>query len=250
MCRRPWPSPLPARTPVCRSSPAPSRHAPGRCQAWPRKPSTRKRWIRKLWAQMNKVPAACRYPSVSRRLLEIGERVLGVLQMALENLQAGFLEALQFGVAGCRNQLLFERAIDRLVEGDFVGNIGLVVSRAAQLGELLLLVRSLLGERAAGVVVFRRDLQLLDEIERLLVDRLVVAHHVLGEGDDFLVLRFRQCLLGGSDVVNAGSVGDVSDLRIGEFRALRESGCAQKANSGESRAELGEHNTAPVAAVE
>ena len=52
--------------------------------------------------------------------------MLGMLLMALENLQAGLEQALELGVARGRDQLLLQRAIHRLVVGDFVGDIGFV----------------------------------------------------------------------------------------------------------------------------
>jgi len=52
--------------------------------------------------------------------------VLGVLFVALEDLEAGLQQAFQFRVGGGRNELGLQCAIDRLVIGDFVGDIGLV----------------------------------------------------------------------------------------------------------------------------
>jgi len=103
------------------------------------------------------------------------------------------------------------------VEGHFIGDIGLVEGRAVKLGKLRLLVRRLLGEGAAGVVVGGRDVQLLDQIERLLVHRLMIAHHAFGKGANFLVLGFCKRLLPSFDVNDAGSIGNVRDLRIGRL---------------------------------
>ena len=47
--------------------------------------------------------------------------MLGVLLVALEDLQPGLQQALQLGVVGGRNQQGFQRTIDRLVIGDLVG---------------------------------------------------------------------------------------------------------------------------------
>ena len=82
-----------------------------------------------------------------------------------------------------RDEHCLERAVDRLVIGDLVVDIGLVERGAVELAELGALRRRPLGQRLAGVVVLRRHVELLDQGERLLVHRLVVAHHVLGEGD-------------------------------------------------------------------
>ena len=109
---------------------------------------------------------------------------------------------------------------DGLVIGDLVVDIGLVEGRAVELGEFGALGGGLLGQRLAGVVVFRRDLELLDQRERLLVHRGMVAHHVVGESADVLVLGFRQRLLGGLDVELPRRVGDMGDLRIGRLGAL------------------------------
>ena len=85
-------------------------------------------------------------------------------------------------------------------------------------------VGGLLRQRLAGVVVFRRHLQLLDEVERLLVHGLMVAHHVLRERLDVLVAGLFDRLLGGGDVDDAGRVGDMRDLGIGGLCALRQRG--------------------------
>src|SRR4051812_8870363 len=68
--------------------------------------------------------------SMTSSLLQRRGDVLGMLLMALEDLQAGLQQALQFGIAGGGNQQGFERAVDRLVIGDFIGDIGLVVRGA------------------------------------------------------------------------------------------------------------------------
>ena len=59
-------------------------------------------------------------------LFETGCDLLGVLLVALENLEAGLQQALQFGVFGRRDQRLLKSADHRLVEGDFVIDIRLV----------------------------------------------------------------------------------------------------------------------------
>ena len=67
-----------------------------------------------------------------------------MLLVALEDLQAGLQQALQFTVLSGRNQQGFKRAVDGLVVGDLVGGIGLVELRAFQLGEF--------GEFVSGVL--------------------------------------------------------------------------------------------------
>jgi len=161
--------------------------------------------------------------------------MFGMLLVALKYLQAGLQQALEFTVAGGRNQCGLERAIDGLVISDFIGNIGLVEGRAIELGQLVTLGRRLLGQRAAGVVVFRRDLEFLDERERLLVHLGVVALHLLRKLAHFLVLGFRQGLLGRVNVELTCGIGDVRNLRIGRFcRALGKDGRGQQAKRGDT----------------
>jgi hypothetical protein len=83
--------------------------------------------------------------------------MLGVLLMALEDLQACLQQALQLGIAGRGDQLRFQHAVDRLVVGNLVGDIGLVEGCAGELAELGELVGGRLRQRLAGVVVLRRD---------------------------------------------------------------------------------------------
>src|ERR1700742_9991 len=74
---------------------------------------------------------AVSFTSASHSLQFTGD-VFGVLLMALKNLQAGLQQALQLGVAGRRDQRGLQRAVDRLVIGDLVGDIGLVEVGALQ----------------------------------------------------------------------------------------------------------------------
>src|SRR5450432_2747155 len=76
-------------------------------------------------------------------LLQRRGDMFGMLLMALKNLQAGLQQALQFRVIGIGNERGLQRAVDRLVIGDFVGDIGLVELRALQLAEF--------GELVGGV---------------------------------------------------------------------------------------------------
>ena len=78
--------------------------------------------------------------------------MLGVLLMTLKNLQAGPQQALELNVVRGGNERAFKRAVHGLVVGDFVGDIGLVECRAAELGQFITLGCSLLGE--CGRVVF------------------------------------------------------------------------------------------------
>src|SRR6476619_6411111 len=85
--------------------------------------------------------------SMAFSLLQAGSDVFGVLLVALKDFQAGLQQALQFGIAGRGDQLRLQRAIDGLVVGDLVGDIGLVVVGALQLVELGELVGGLLRQR-------------------------------------------------------------------------------------------------------
>src|SRR5262245_16377281 len=76
----------------------------------------------------------CRPDSMASSLLQLRCDLLGVLLMALEDFQPGLQQALQLGIAGRRNQLRLQRAVDGLVVGDLIGDIGLVVVGALQLG--------------------------------------------------------------------------------------------------------------------
>ena len=82
--------------------------------------------------------------------------MFGVLLVALENLQAGLQQALQLRVVRVWNKRCLQRAIDGLVIGDFVGDIGFVECRALQLAEFGELVGGILRQGLAGVVIFGR----------------------------------------------------------------------------------------------
>jgi hypothetical protein len=58
---------------------------------------------------------------------------LGVLFVALEDLQASLQQALEFAVARGWNELRLERAVHRLVVGDLIVDMGLVEGGAIEL---------------------------------------------------------------------------------------------------------------------
>jgi hypothetical protein len=62
------------------------------------------------------------------------------------------------------------------VVSDLVIDIRFVESRAFELGEFIALGGGLLSQRAAGIIILRRYLELLDQRQRLLVYRRVVAN--------------------------------------------------------------------------
>ena len=69
-------------------------------------------------------------------LLYVSRDMLGVLLVALENLQAGLQQALEVGVVGRGNKRAFKRAVHGLVVRDLVGDIGLVECDAVELGRI------------------------------------------------------------------------------------------------------------------
>src|SRR5258708_13403836 len=69
-------------------------------------------------------------------LLEASRDLFGMLFVALENLQAGLQQALQFRVVRAGNKRRLKRAIDRLVIVDFFADIGLLKFGALQRAEL------------------------------------------------------------------------------------------------------------------
>jgi hypothetical protein len=97
-------------------------------------------------------------------LFKFRRDVLGVLLMALEYLQAGLQQARELGIVRRRDQRAFECAVDRLVVGDLIIDVRLVKRPALELGEFSALDVGLLGQRAAGVIVLRRDFELLDQL--------------------------------------------------------------------------------------
>ena len=86
--------------------------------------------------------------------------MFGVLLMTLEDFETGLQQAFEFGVVRRRNEQGFERPVHRLVESDFIGNISLVVCRAAELRQFDLLVGGLFGQCSTGIVIRRRDIEL------------------------------------------------------------------------------------------
>src|SRR6266566_980983 len=96
-------------------------------------------------------------------LFQFAVNHLGVLLVALENLQAGLQQALELAVIRRRNELRLERAVHGLMVGDLIVDIGLVERGAVELGEVSALGVRLLGQGLAGGVVFRLDLELIDQ---------------------------------------------------------------------------------------
>ena len=93
----------------------------------------------------------CRPPRAA--LFELRCDVLGVLFVALKDLQPRRQKILELGIARRRNELALKRAVDGFVIGDLIVDIGLIEG-----GEFGALVAGLLGQCLAGVVVLRRDI--------------------------------------------------------------------------------------------
>jgi len=162
-------------------------------------------------------------------LLEFRRNMLGMLLMPLEDFQACGEEVLELRIARRGNERVLQRAVDRLVVGDLVVDVRLIEGRTAELGKFVALCGRLLGERLAGIVVFRGDVEFLHQCQSLVIYRLVITLHVLRKGDNIFVAALLQRLLRGLDVKLTRRVGDVGDLGIGEFGALRQDshGCKQ-----------------------
>src|SRR6266436_6506385 len=81
---------------------------------------------------------------MSGSLLQAGGDVFGVLLVALKDLQAGLQQALHLRVGRVGNERRLQSAVDGLVVGDLVGDIGLVGFGALELAEFGELVGRLL----------------------------------------------------------------------------------------------------------
>src|SRR5690606_16252662 len=176
--------------------------------------------------------------------LEFRGDMLRMLLVTLEQLQAGFEQALQFGVLGRGNEQGFKRAIDLLMEGDLIFDICLVKSSTLELGELGAFFLGSLGEGLGGVVVFRCDVEFLDQVERLLVDGFMVAQHAVGKIDHNLCVGLGDGQLGRLNIEHAGRIGDMGNLRIGRrVRGFREVRSGKNTPHGERRQRTNEHGT-------
>jgi hypothetical protein len=73
-----------------------------------------------------------------------------MLLVALENLETSLQQALQLRVVRVGNKRCLQRAIDCVVIGDFIGDIGLVEFRALELAERSEFVGGILRQGLAG----------------------------------------------------------------------------------------------------
>jgi hypothetical protein len=103
---------------------------------------------------------------------------------------AGLEQALQFAVMGRWYERLCQRVIDPLVVGDLVVHVGLIEGGTRKLGELGPVLIGVLHEALAGIVVFGRNVEFLDQRERFVIHHRVILHHVIREGANVVVLRF------------------------------------------------------------
>ena len=126
-----------------------------------------------------------------RRLLQLSGDFFCLLLMSLENLEAGLQQALELGIASGRNERRLKCAIHSLMIRHLVGNISLIEGRAAKLRQFGALVGRRFGQGSAGVIVFRRNLEFRDEVERFFVHRRMVAYHALGKSTYVFVRRLR-----------------------------------------------------------
>src|SRR5258705_7495442 len=69
-------------------------------------------------------------------LLQASGDLFGMQLVALENLETSLQQALQLRVVRVGNKRCLQRAVDGLVVGHFVGDIGLVEFRALELAKL------------------------------------------------------------------------------------------------------------------
>ena len=87
--------------------------------------------------------------------------MLGVLLMALEELQARFEKCLQFGIFGRGNQQRRKRPVDLVVVRDLVVDVCLVESRAIEGSQFGAFISCSLSKRLAGVIVSGATLSFL-----------------------------------------------------------------------------------------
>src|SRR3954468_8946566 len=113
-----------------------------------------------------KVASACSFE-------RLGD-LLRVSLMLAEQAEARFEQRFQLRILGRRDQGRFKRAVDGLVIGDLVVDVGAVVFGTAQMAEALERCVRALAETLARRIVLRRNVKLLDQRKRLDVHRLVV----------------------------------------------------------------------------
>src|SRR5262245_10478905 len=142
-----------------------------------------------------------------------------MLKMRLEQGQPALQQALQLGVLSIGNWHVLQRGVYCLVIGDLFVNIGLVEGGAAQAGELRAFALGLACQALAGGVVLGRDIELLDQRERLVVHGSMVADHLLREGAHGFILGLVEGLFARIDVDQSGGVGHMSDLGVGRVSA-------------------------------
>jgi hypothetical protein len=126
-----------------------------------------------------------------------------MLFVTLKYLQTRLEKTLQFCVAGIGNEHRLKRTVDCLMIGDFIVGISLVKRHALQFLKFGLFGVRPLDERLAGVT-----LSFLTNARGLIVDRCVIANHVLGEVAHLLVFGLLQRQFGRFDVDLSRRVGD------------------------------------------
>ena len=89
--------------------------------------------------------------------------------MRVEDWPRTFQQLLQLGVLSIRNQCIIHRDYDGIVIGDFVVDVSLVEFRAAQATEFLEVFITVRFQAAAGVALFRGELQFFSQSRGLFV---------------------------------------------------------------------------------
>src|SRR3954453_12755999 len=157
-------------------------------------------------------------------LFEACRKMLCMLRVSLKDPQTGLEQALQFSIGRARDQCRFKSVINRLVIGNLVRHVRLVEFRTLQLSELDQLARSRFRKAATPVIIFRRDLELLEQIQSQLVHDLMVTHHIFSERSHVRIGRLTQSLPCSRNINNACRISDMRNLRITQLPTLRESG--------------------------
>src|SRR5215831_18567000 len=106
-------------------------------------------------------PHTSRNRPIRLPLFELCGNLFGMLLVTLEDFQAGGEQVFEFRIAGRRNQRVLQSAVDGLMVGHLVADIGLVEGSAVKLRQFAALVGSLFAQRFAGIIVFRSDVELL-----------------------------------------------------------------------------------------
>src|SRR5262245_2057683 len=109
----------------------------------------------------------------------------------------------------------------------FVVDISLVERCAIETSKLFALGIRCLRQALTCRIIFRRDVQLFDKRESLIVDRSMVTDHPLGEGTHILVLALVESLLARFYVDWVRRVGNTRDLGVCRLGGRRRDGAGK-----------------------